>query len=391
MDKPLRPTQPGGDRPGISRPGGDRPSTGRPGISRPDGDRPGADRPAFSRPGNLRPDGDRPGMGRPDGGRPGGDRPGGNRPGNDRPINIGDVNLGNNTVINNRPTWANIDRNQIAGINNRWQGQINGMHDWGNRHPDRMDHWRDRGNHVRDHWDRHRHDYFNQNWWNHHHHHCGGWHYGHYFNRRPWGYWWTVPTYAALTGWFTWSAPPAVWAEPVYYDYGSGGNVTYENNVVYINGEEVAPADEFAQSAMDLATVEPPASDDEAEDSDWMALGTFSVSTNDKDLEPTRTIQLAVNKQGIISGTLYNSKTDQADTVQGQVDKDTQRVAFRIGDSQDVVVETGLYNLTQEQAPALVHFGTDKVEDWLLVRLDAPEDESSSADQSSATDEDAAL
>jgi hypothetical protein len=49
-------------------------------------------------------------------------------------------------------------------------------------------------------------------------------------------------------------------------------------------------------------------------------------------------------------------------------------VAFRIGESENIVVETGLYNLTQEEAPALVHFGTDKVEDWLLVRLEAPED-----------------
>ena len=57
------------------------------------------------------------------------------------------------------------------------------------------------------------------------------------------------------------------------------------------------------------------------------------------------------------------------------MDKDTQRVAFRIGESDQIVVETGLYNLTQEQAPVLVHFGADKVENWLLVRLEAPEKE----------------
>jgi hypothetical protein len=32
-----------------------------------------------------------------------------------------------------------------------------------------------------------------------------------------------------------------------------------------------------------------------------------------------------------------------------------------------------LYNLTQQEAPLLVHFGRDKVENWLLVRLDNPE------------------
>ena len=46
---------------------------------------------------------------------------------------------------------------------------------------------------------------------------------------------------------------------------------------------------------------------------------------------------------------------------------------MRIGDKENIVVETGLYNLTQNEAPALVHFGPDKVEDWLLVRLEDEE------------------
>lgn len=51
-------------------------------------------------------------------------------------------------------------------------------------------------------------------------------------------------------------------------------------------------------------------------------------------------------------------------------------MAFRIGDSEEVVCETGLYNLTQEQAPLLVHFGKDKVKNYLLVRLEQPQGES---------------
>lgn len=148
--------------------------------------------------------------------------------------------------------------------------------------------------------------------------------------------------------------------------------MTYENNIVYINGEQVASADEFSQSAMSLATVPPPADDEQAAQAEWMPLGTFAVSTSDKDAQPTRMIQLAVNRQGIVSGTLFNMQTDQAQSIQGQVDKETQRVAFRIGENERVVVETGLYNLTQQEAPVLVHFGTDRVENWLLVRLEAP-------------------
>ena len=142
-----------------------------------------------------------------------------------------------------------------------------------------------------------------------------------------------------------------------------------------MNGQQVATADQFAQSAAELATVPPPPEDVNLEEEEWLPLGTFAVSSDEKDLEPSRVMQLAVNRDGIVSGTLYNLSTDQADSIQGQVDKDTQRVAFRVGESEDVIVESGLYNLTQEEAPVLVHFGLDRVEDWLLIRLESPEGE----------------
>jgi hypothetical protein len=56
------------------------------------------------------------------------------------------------------------------------------------------------------------------------------------------------------------------------------------------------------------------------------------------------------------------------------VDKQTQRVAFRIGESESLVAETGLSNLTQDEAPLLVHFGPEQTEDYLLVRLEQPEE-----------------
>lgn len=108
---------------------------------------------------------------------------------------------------------------------------------------------------------------------------------------------------------------------------------------------------------------------------EWMPIGAFAVSSSKNEVEPSRVIQLAVSKTGIISGTLYNTQTDEARTVQGQVDKETQRVDFRVGDSENPVVETGVDNLTQEEAPVLVHFGTDRVENWLLERLEAPAEE----------------
>ncbi len=304
------------------------------------------------------------------------------RPGqNDRPINIGNVNIGNNVAIGNRPSWANIDRNQINAIGNRWQNQIGGIRNWGGRYPNRLGYWNGWGNGVRNNWGYwHNHgSWFGANWWNGHHHPWCGWHYGYGFNRYPWSYWWRYPAYGALANWFAWSAPADVWSEPVYYDYGQDGNVTYQDSSVYIGGEQVATSDEFAQSAMDLATVAPPTDEAAAEAAEWLPLGTFAISSSDKDVDPTRVIQLAVDKQGVISGTLFNTQTDEAQSIQGQVDKNTQRVAFRIGESQDIVVETGIYNLTQEEAPALVHFGEDRVENWLLVRMENPEADAASA------------
>ena len=185
-----------------------------------------------------------------------------------------------------------------------------------------------------------------------------------------------------VTSWFRWSAPTTVWQQPVYYDYGSEGNVTYENNNVYIGGEQVATSEEFAQSAMDLATVEPPESEEQAEETEWLPLGTFAVSTDEKDTEPGQIVQLAVNKDGVVSGTLFNVDTDQTQAIQGQVDKETQRVAMRFGESEEIVAETGLYNLTQEEAPVLVHFGTDKTENYLMVRMEEPEGDDESAGES---------
>lgn len=182
-----------------------------------------------------------------------------------------------------------------------------------------------------------------------------------------------MPSYVAMTQWFTWSAPASVWQTPIYYDYGTGGNVTTDNSVVYLDGQAVGSAADVAASAAGLSAVAPPASEAAAEAAEWLPLGTFAVSSHEDDVQPQRVIQLAVNKEGVVSGTLYNTTTDTAQTVLGQVDKSTQRVAMRIGET-DVVAETGLYNLTLDNAPTQVHFGADRDEIWLLVRLEEPDE-----------------
>lgn len=84
-------------------------------------------------------------------------------------------------------------------------------------------------------------------------------------------------------------------------------------------------------------------------------------------------MQLAVNKQGVIRGNYTDTVSHQTQAVQGSVDKQSQRVAFTVGDNTTTVVETGLYNLTKDEAPALMHFGADRTEQWLLVRIANPD------------------
>ena len=86
-------------------------------------------------------------------------------------------------------------------------------------------------------------------------------------------------------------------------------------------------------------------------------------------------IQLAVSKEGILSGTYQNTATDSSAALEGMVDKDTQRAAWSVVDKQWPVMETGIYNLTESETSILVHFSEDQTQQWLLVRLDDPNGE----------------
>lgn len=396
MQRPTPlPGRPGAGGGGIQRPipQPGRPGAGGGGIQRPSPrpERPGAGGGAVQRPfpnnpnrpggGNVRPlpgnVNDFLGIHRP-GGRPPMTRPidrplvGGNVNIHNRPINIGNQV---NNVINNRPTWNNINNITYNNIHNHWHNTVirpnNNLYGWADRHPGRYARWSYWGDGVRGCWGHYgmHSNWFNNDWWWRHHHPLCGWHYGNRFPYYPWNYWWSKPAWTTVYNWFPWSTTAPAFQQPIYYDYGQGGNVVIQDNSVYIGGEQISSTTEFAQTAAELATVPPPANRQEAEQADWLPLGTFAVSTDEKDTEPARIVQLAVNKEGIVSGTLFNRKTDKSQTIQGKVDRQTQRVAMRFGESDEIVAETGLYNLSQDQAPVMVHFADKKVEYYLLVRL----------------------
>ena len=80
------------------------------------------------------------------------------------------------------------------------------------------------------------------------------------------------------------------------------------------------------------------------------------------------------SKQGIIRGNSTNTTTNETQVIHGAVDKKTERAAWTIGDNQQMLMETGIYNLTKDQTPVLVHVSKDQTKQWLLVRLNQKKD-----------------
>lgn len=184
---------------------------------------------------------------------------------------------------------------------------------------------------------------------------------------------WFAAGWAAGAAWraATWDSV-AVWmdyypSQPVYYDYGN--TITYQDNSVYVNGQNAGTTEQYYDQAAQVAATGAQAA--APSDGQWLPLGVFALTKTD-DTKSDLTLQLAVSKQGVIRGNYTDNAMNETQTVQGSVDKQSQQVAFTIGDNRTTVVETGLYNLTKDEAPCVIHFGKDRTEQWLLVRLKQP-------------------
>ena len=168
-----------------------------------------------------------------------------------------------------------------------------------------------------------------------------------------------------MTTWFPWG-----WSKPVYYEYGV--NIYYQGDTVYYGEKAVASADEFAEKAQQIATTAP----EPAENAEWMSLGVFALTEDSSEAapDPTLFLQLAVDKQGIIAGTFFDSAIETSKPIEGMVDKQSQRSAWTLVDKKWPVMEAGIANLTQETVPVLVHFENGQTQRWLLVRLEEPKE-----------------
>jgi hypothetical protein len=278
--------------------------------------------------------------------------------------------------IDLRPRWQGTTRTDLGRVDANLNSALRTSatadvktSNWLDSHPNRAEHWSNWAGDVKNSWNSNGyHSSFNNHFWATHSV-FFPWGYGYYWwGARPWWYWWTFPTWHSCAGWF----PGWGWNSPYYYDYGLGGNVVYYTDGVYVNGQLVGTPADYAQSAAALATVDR-ADVDPKSAGEWLPLGTFALAVNRDDKNPDRVVQLAVDKQGIVSGSMFDRAADKTYPIQGRVDKETQRVAFTIGDNPDLVMETGMYNLTQDQTPVLVHKGTDITQTNLLIRLEQPQ------------------
>jgi hypothetical protein len=230
----------------------------------------------------------------------------------------------------------------------------------------RKDLWDYRADRAEEIWDNARDfydDVFDDTWW-------GYWGWGTwwpgYYPSDPW-WWWTSATWNSLENFV--SVP----TDPTYVDYGV--NVVYEGDTVYVDNQPF-PAEQYDKPILEAAAnvKQPPPPlppSDPNQPTEWMPLGVFALAQEDKG-DPVMFFQLSINRDGIISGAFQSTITNDTRPVAGQVEKASQRTAWRIGDNTETIFETTLGNLTQDVSPIAVHFGNSRTQTWLLVRMPKP-------------------
>ena len=270
-----------------------------------------------------------------------------------------------NFLSNRSQEWGNINnfrKNQnVAGSfnNAQWNDYKNNVDNFRNNRSTEIN------NSIQNHFDNN----FNGNWWR-----GCGW----YDGSAYWGdnayWWWGAATLATADTFLAIDASEEATYQTPLYDYGV--NVVYQGDDVYVDGKKTATAEECSQQAIALANepaAQPPAPTppESGQQPEWLPLGVWALTQEEKG-DAYMFFQLSIDKNGVVSGAYQNVLSGEKSPISGQVDKKTQRVAWKMG-TNNTVIETGLPNLTQDVASCLVHFGPDTTQTWLLVRLKQPE------------------
>jgi len=93
----------------------------------------------------------------------------------------------------------------------------------------------------------------------------------------------------------------------------------------------------------------------------------------------TTGVVLAFDVPGLVKlGTRYDCVIEMmpqvgtSQPVEGMVDKNSQRAAWVVSGTKRPLMEVGIFNLTKDTAPALVHFENAEPQQVLLIRMDEP-------------------
>ena len=150
----------------------------------------------------------------------------------------------------------------------------------------------------------------------------------------------------------------------------------YEGETVYVDNKPMPAAihEPIIDLAVNVEQPPPPApprrQGKPAEE--WMPLGVFALAQEEKG-DPVMFFQISVNRAGLISGG-YQKHPHRRPEARSPArwTKQTQSVAWRIGDNMETIFATSLANLTLDVSTVAIHFGKDRVQTWLLVRMPEP-------------------
>lgn len=183
-------------------------------------------------------------------------------------------------------------------------------------------------------------------------------------------YWWQPTPVNSLTRWLRGS-----YNSPRYYSYGPGGDIYCRNGYVYVSGDRYATIPEYYNQAVHVVRSVPEMTPEQAEEMEWKPLGVFALAS-DENQEASFIVQLAINQDGILSGTFYDEKSQETRPLLGRVDEGSQRAVWHFADDPQngIVMETMLFNLSRDETSVLVHFGEETTESWLMVRIPEPEE-----------------
>jgi len=165
-------------------------------------------------------------------------------------------------------------------------------------------------------------------------------------------------TWNRITSWYP------IYQAPITYYY------RIADNNVYLGDEIVGTTSEVYQQAQDLANLGQSSDDVEVipEPSDqWLPLGVFAVIANLGD-EPEIMVQLALDRSGNIAGSYFNAPAGVVLPIVGSVQQETQRAAWKIGKEDQIIMQTGIDNLSKDSSSVLIFFPDGTSETWTLQR-----------------------